>query len=131
MIPSVTIDRGELRRLVEVDLTAEWEDQAIEQFFEDPDDVMLIRERMEDGSIWSWAVVKVRVELRGMSAESCVGGCSYASEDDFKENGGFDEMIDECVEELAQDIERIINTHGVIAHDPIPCLWCAARLWRS
>lgn len=125
------VDRAELRGLVDVELTAEWEDTDPEHHYSDPEDAESVRERMRGGSAWAWACVTVKVELYGLSSESSLGGCSYESEADFKQSGYYDDMVDAGVEELAQDIERIVNTHGVIAHDPIPCLWCAAKLWRS
>lgn len=124
-------NRVELRKLVKIELEAEWEVMDPGDCYSDPEDAALVRERIRGGSVWAWACVTVKATIGGMSSESSLGACSYESEADFKQSGYYDDMVNECVEELAQDIERIINTHGVIAHDPIPCLWCAAKLWQS
>lgn len=121
------IDRAGLRKIVEVALEVEWDNTDPGHYYEDPDDVASVRERIRNGSMWVWANVTVRVTVHGLSSQSSLGCCSYDSEADFKQGGYYDDMIDEGVEDLAQVIEKTINTHGVMEHDKILCLWCAAR----
>ncbi len=67
-----------------------------------------IRERLARGDDWAWCEVQVRVTWRGFKGESSwLGGCSYASEQDFREPGGyFDDLLDEAIDDLNLAIRR-------------------------
>lgn len=70
-------------------------DAAIEQ---------AILERLEY-DVWAWALVTVNVtdDVTGKSASACLGGCSYENENDFRLNSGyFDDMVQECIDELSE-----------------------------
>lgn len=70
-------------------------DDAIDKQVEDE-----ILQRLDDGDVWAWALVKVTGCLRGLKAETYVGGCNYSSEADFKADGCYEDMQDEVLEEL-------------------------------
>ena len=61
-----------------------------------------IREQLDSGNAWAWCMAHVRVTYRGvLSSDSYLGGCSYASEKDFRnDNGYYGQMVDECIAEL-------------------------------
>lgn len=53
-----------------------------------------ILHRLEDGDVWAWASVEVRVthEASGLSGSDYLDGCSYESEEDFRESEYFYDM---------------------------------------
>jgi len=48
-----------------------------------------IRKEIMKGNRWAWCCVRVRAEAGGLTGEDYFGRCSYASEADFKAEGGY------------------------------------------
>ena len=61
-----------------------------------------ILSRLDAGEDWAWCSVTVRVTLPcGRFAEDHLGCCSYDDERDFRAGGYFEDMVSNCMEELA------------------------------
>lgn len=127
------VDRVGLRRTVKIALTHEEEDRTWVGEFQREDgsnDEELnawIQRELDSGNPWAWCVAKVTVSFMGLEGTDYLGGCSYASEKEFKEGGYYESMIDEALEDLAQQLEKIGNAHGVWVpdeHDVMTCLFC-------
>lgn len=48
-----------------------------------------IYEQLENGNEWAWCTVKVVASYKEHEGVDYLGGCSYKSEADFKEVGGY------------------------------------------
>lgn len=69
-----------------------------------------IRTEFESGNVWAWATVTVRAEFMGYIAEEHLGCCSYDSEKDFRQPGGyFDDMAANAKASLAEQIEKLFR----------------------
>lgn len=82
-----------------------------------------IIERLDRGDDWAWCIVEVRAVFRGVVGRATLGGCSYASEADFRaaawritDRDGtvhdvteYDTMRHEAIEDLATRIEASIT----------------------
>ena len=99
----------------DVDFTLYWdpESDAPEGNFDNPEDVEWIRQQLEAGNEWAWCQVQVKATWTDPETDEeyegsdYLGGCSYESEESFKQPGGYyDDMKDSAYEELLGDIER-------------------------
>lgn len=71
-----------------------------------------IRDQLDQGNIWAWAAVTVTVAWEGFEASDHLGACSYKSEEDFREPGGyFDQMVNEALDELN---DRVAKAHAAM-----------------
>lgn len=69
--------------------------------------------RLERGDIWAWCSVTVRAEYRGFLGTDHLGACSYASEKDFREPGGyFDDMCREAFDQLIANMKDAAERLG-------------------
>lgn len=75
--------------------------------FEFPEDVVLAKERIEDGNEWGWCCVKVTVKCGPLSADDYLGACSYTSEEEFKTGGYYEDMVDRCVDQLNEQLDEL------------------------
>lgn len=66
-----------------------------------------IIERLNSGDDWAWCCVEVRASYAGIDGADYLGGCSYASEKDFRKSGYyFEDMCERALDELADELER-------------------------
>lgn len=69
-----------------------------------------VRDQLDSGNAWAWCLAVVTVRFKSLEATDSLGACSYHSEADFKQPGGYyDDMIDTCIatlNEQARDIAR-------------------------
>ena len=66
-----------------------------------------IRDQLDAGNAWAWAAVTVTVAWEGFEASDYLGGCSYKSEEDFREPGGyFDDMCAAALEALNEKVSQ-------------------------
>lgn len=77
----------------------------------DKEDEDRILARLDVGDVWAWAyvVVEARATIRGRTfvGSDGLGGCSYASEEDFRRPGGcFDDMKRAALADLKAEIAR-------------------------
>ncbi len=75
-------------------------DKAIEDF---------IASEIESGNEWAWCMVSVLVEWNGLSTSEVLGGCSYRSEQDFKESGYYGDMLHEAIKDLCSQASKIAS----------------------
>lgn len=67
-----------------------------------------INDQLEAGNVWAWASVEVRGSYKGLTASDYLVGCSYRSEDDFKQPGGYyDDMRAAVLEQLQSMVDDI------------------------
>ena len=109
------IDREKLKKACEIEIRLHPEDTHPRDHFgydtkEENDaavaHVLALAERTE----WGWCTVEVRAEFAGMVGNDYLGGCSYESERDFCQPGGYyDDMVDQAVEDLAVKLEKTLN----------------------
>jgi hypothetical protein len=120
------IKRETLKRLVTITLEHEPEDSSYQVEFEESDAARnWIREQLDKCNTWAWCQVTVTARLGGFETKDYLGACSYENENDFKNGGYYESMIDSCVAEMADEIERIVNSHDLWDHEAASCLWCA------
>lgn len=126
------VNRARLRELVEITLDCEEEDTDYrEGHFEredgSNDDELCdwIREQLQMGNRWAWCTAHVVVKYKGLRGDDWLGACSYASEADFKDGGGYYEsMVGDALDELAKQIEAIAAPHGLFEIEGTLCLQC-------
>lgn len=126
------VNRTGLRQLVRITLEIEPEDRTWVGEFQCDDGSLdkelneWIRSELKSGNQWAWCSVHLVVDYCEMKGEDWLGGCSYKSKEDFVGGDYYQSMITEAVEELAKEIEKLVNRHGLWEHDGVTCLWCAA-----
>lgn len=65
---------------------------------------------LEAGNEWAWCCVKVTAEWNGFEGKDYLGGCSYASEDDFKQPGGYyDDMKQQALDDLYRTVRSAVE----------------------
>lgn len=105
----MNISKEKLRKLATITITRHNEDRHFEDDFDHPDDIAWVRESLENGNEWAWCVVQVTVEFHGISATDYLGGCSYTSAQDFREGGYFEDMVDNCLDDLKVRLEALYS----------------------
>lgn len=91
-------------------------DDAADKAYEDE-----ILERLDAGDVWAWAFVTVVAEANGFEGSDSLGGCSYASEADFKAGGYYEEMCKSAREQLLCKMARERETtYSVEAWKALP-----------
>ena len=69
-----------------------------------------VRNELEAGNEWAWCVVTVTASHPGLPfvGRDTLGACSYASEDDFTQPGGYyDDMKAEALRDLLSQVEDV------------------------
>jgi hypothetical protein len=56
---------------------------------------------------WAWCCVKVTAEFRGITADAYLGGCNYKSEQSFKEDLYYKDLVHEATQELADKVKDL------------------------
>jgi hypothetical protein len=105
---------------IEITFMAEEEDVEVRGNFDSGDaaaDKALEDEiiaRLDSGDIFAWFCARVRVTYRGiLTADTYLGACSYANEEDFKQDGGyFKQMVDECIAEINVNRAKLCEDYG-------------------
>ena len=58
----------------------------------------MILERLNAGDVWAWAQVEVQASLPdGRTGSAYLGSCSYDDENNFKEGGYYEDLIDQAI----------------------------------
>jgi len=65
---------------------------------------------LESGNVWAWCSVQVSVVLDGFTGEAYLGGCSYDSEESFRKDAYFEDMVREARDDLARKLELAHDT---------------------
>lgn len=48
-----------------------------------------VREQLAAGNEWAWCTIRVAARWQGFAADDLLGCCSYASEEQFRQPGGY------------------------------------------
>ncbi len=65
-----------------------------------------MRARLNAGDIWAWFSAKVTVSFDGLTSDQYLGACSYTDEADFRNDGVFDDMVSEAIDDLNAQIAK-------------------------
>jgi hypothetical protein len=86
------------------------------EFAHDPEVVEWIEDQLEEGNEWAWCMVDVVARWTNpltdqeYEGHDYLGGCSYESEESFKQPGGYyPDMKERAYEELIKQIEQDLN----------------------
>ena len=73
-----------------------------------------VREQLDAGNEWAWCVAVVTARYPGLPIEgrAVVGGCSYRSAEEFRQDGYYADMCQEAREDLEQQIREIQEAIG-------------------
>jgi len=63
-----------------------------------------IYERLNNGDVWAWACVGVKVRWKGFAGEDYLGGCCYLDEADFRKDAYFTDMVESALHDLARTL---------------------------
>lgn len=77
----------------------------IDDHFDDEATIAAIKKDYESGNEWAWCEVEVIAEWNGFKGSSYLVGCSYNSEEDFK-NDGYSDCCDSSMEKLQEEVEE-------------------------
>ena len=95
------------------ELEAREEYDSPEDHFTDPDDAAFCHNQLARGNMWGWCCAHVMAKFTTDEGEEIVGddwlgGCSYLSEEDFKQPGGYyDDMKKEAYAELCKKLAKL------------------------
>jgi hypothetical protein len=70
-----------------------------------------VARRLMAGDVWAWACVTVEAHYPGLPfvGRSILGGCNYAGESDFTQEGGYyTDMKAEALSDLQEQAERVV-----------------------
>ena len=67
-----------------------------------------VQEMIDDYGLWGWCQVTVEARLGPLVGRAYLGGCSYANEEDFKNGGYYDDLVDEAIEDLQSQIDELL-----------------------
>lgn len=80
------------------------DDSDPEDSFDDPDNVSFVRAGLNSGSLWAWCTVIVRITYCGAIGEDTLGGCSYESEDSFRSDAYYADMVSAAATDLVAQL---------------------------
>lgn len=126
------IDRVALRKKIEIQIQVEQEDDS----YRDAHDhgktedgaanIEWIQSRLESGSVWAWAHVRVLAKYQDIEGWDSMGCCSYEDEAAFRRCDYFEQLVGEAVKQIATTLEEIVEDHEIWVHDRTMCIPCAA-----
>lgn len=89
-----------------IDITPELD--TPESAIEDPETIKWIDKELAKGNDWAWCFVRVSAHWNGITGFDSLGCCSYKSEEDFKQDGGYyEDMKKEALRDLNREIENM------------------------
>lgn len=68
----------------------------------------MVCDEYERGNVFAWFCAKVQVKYRDIEATDYLGCCSYKSEQEFKTDPYYYDMVNTCIEEVNRDV----NAHN-------------------
>lgn len=83
------------------------EDMSPVGHFYDATDVSWIHDELRRGNEWAWCCTHVRASFAGLTGDCYLGGCSYASEADFRADGYYADMVAEAIAELTDRLLHV------------------------
>ena len=86
---------------------------------DDAETLRWIREQLDSGNDWAWCCVRVvaTVDFDGeaFQGNTFLGGCSYLSEDDFKEGCYYADLCEEAREDLLRTLDHAVKVGDLVA----------------
>ncbi len=87
---------------------------SVDQFGGDnpEEDAEMVRElqaRLNTGDTWAWCTVEVVATWKSWKGTDVLGGCSYKDEQEFRQDGYFDDMKARELEELNRIFQEDAN----------------------
>jgi hypothetical protein len=64
-----------------------------------------VRQELRDGNVWAWCQVRVVARWGDWEGSAGLGGCSYASGEDFKAGPCYEDLKTEALEDLEREIK--------------------------
>ena len=111
--PRIATLADALRPLAKVNLEREPCDYGPKGYFDDDETAAAVWKDYEAGNYWAWCEVCVTASyLDFTSAPYYLGGCSYDSEEDFRADAYFSDLVDEALNSLAS---TMLAAHGAVA----------------
>ncbi len=123
------VDRAWLKANVTIALAKAYED-SIDWRREYKGDQQLldwIQSQLDAGNEWAWCEVTVRVTWGDFVREEHMGACSYESERAFREGGYYDDMVETCVDSIADVVDALADIHDLWEHERRSCITCLAE----
>ena len=96
----------------------DWEEWDPKGHFTEDADVAFVQQQIDDDNVWGWCQVKVTAGYEDsagtvFSESDYLGCCSYQSEHDFKQPGGYyDDMKKVAYDSLIKDMEHYYEKNG-------------------
>lgn len=91
-----------------------------------PETIRWFESQLAAGNPWAWCVVTVTVSFQGFEHRETMGASSYDSEKEFVGSGYYDDLVDECVDAIAESFDKLADTHPLWEHDKASCIACIA-----
>lgn len=67
-----------------------------------------IKDQLNSGNEWAWCCIKVTASYKGIEGTDYLGGCSYASKEDFISGDGYyTDMKQAAYDNLVSEIESL------------------------
>lgn len=77
------------------------------------DFVQNVHEMIAEHGIWGWCSVEVQGHFMGLKASAFLGGCSYKSVEDFKQDDYYGQLCKEVVADLQKQAEMLVKAFTV------------------
>lgn len=72
--------------------------------------------RLAEYSVWGWCCIFVTASWRGLSGQDILGCCSYKSEEDFKRDDYYTDMVDVALSDLAVVVVNVEDGLATLGH---------------
>ena len=89
------------------------EDEDPKNHFDFDDCEAIVEKIIKDSewNEWAWCNAHVKVSYLGLNAGEYLGCCSYVSKEDFMKDDYFNDMVERCMLDLTEQIEKILSVH--------------------
>lgn len=64
---------------------------------------------LESGNEWAWCCAKVTGTYMGLRATAYLGACSYKNAEDFRRDGYYTDLVNDCLRDLQQQLNDLIR----------------------
>lgn len=68
-----------------------------------------VEEMIDEHGLWGWCQVEVKATFGQLTGSAYLGGCSYKDEDDFRNGGYLDQMVDEAIGDIQTQLDEIVS----------------------
>jgi len=93
---------------IQIEVITHNEDINPQDHIEDQESINTINKRLELGDIWAWTCVEIKGVYKNiLSASDYLGACSYKSEDDFIKGAYYQDMVNNCIDQLNEQAKAL------------------------